>query len=292
MSQTQMPRTAAATRVTPEKWAAARAAVQEAGERFVDLILSVPDPSVPATKEWSVADTAAHAIAIVWNYTAAVAGGTKPFPIPDIRPYIPTTTFDTLHIQNAVQLGSYTERDPARLAERLRDSIAEILSGTADADPERLVPWLGGSRVPLAGVLAHVVNELLIHGRDIARAVGVPWRVPDDQAALFFDLFMVELARNGFGHLLDSDRPVPTGRIAIEFRSAYTTPVTMVLDDGEPSVEEPSGDCDVHVWFRPAALDLVLFRRIGYVRAALTGMVVWGRRPWLLRAFLRKVRLP
>jgi hypothetical protein len=38
---------------------------------------------------------------------------------------------------------------------------------------------------------------------------------------------------------------------------------------------------------------MVLFHRIGHLRAALTGsLLVWGRRPWLLPAFLRKVRLP
>jgi uncharacterized protein (TIGR03083 family) len=294
MPQTRMPRAAAATRVTPEKWAAVRAAVREAGERFADLILSVPDPSVLATKDWSVAETAAHVTGTAWNYTAGVAEGEQPLPIPEVRPHWLTTTVDTIHTDlNPVHLSSYPERDPARLAERLRASIAEILSTTADAAPERIITWLGGSRLPLAGVLAHMMNELLIHGQDIARAAGVPWRIADDQAALFFDLFLVEIIRNGYGRLLDDDRPVRPGRIAVEFRSAYTTPVTIVLDSGEVSVEEPSGDCDVRIRFRPAALNLVLFHRIGHVQAALTGsLVVWGRRPWLLPAFLRTVRLP
>ena len=33
--------------------------------------------------------------------------------------------------------------------------------------------WLGGARVPLAGMFAHMVNEMLIHGNDMARAVNV-----------------------------------------------------------------------------------------------------------------------
>jgi hypothetical protein len=37
----------------------------------------------------------------------------------------------------------------------------------------------------------------------------------------------------------------------------------------------------------------VLFHRITRSRAAMTGSLrVWGRRPWLLAPFLRKVRLP
>lgn len=290
----RLPRAAASSRVTPERWAAVRDAVHEAGDRFADLILSVPDPAALATKDWSVSETAAHVAGIAWNYTAMLADGERPLPIPDVRPYMPTTTVDTIHTDlNPVQLRSYTERDPARLAERLRASIAEIMRVTADADPERTISWLGGSRLPLAGVLAHMMNELLIHGWDIARAVGVPWRIANDQAALFFDLFLVEIIRRGYGRLLDDDRPVRPGRIAVEFRSAYTTPVSIVLDSGEASVAEPHGGSDVRIRFRPAALLLVLFHRTGHVRATLTGsLMAWGRRPWLLPAFLRKVRLP
>lgn len=293
MSKTGISR-AAATRITPEKWAAVRAALQESGDRFADLVQNAPNPSAPATQDWTVAETAAHATGIALNYTAMVATDGRPLPIPEVRPYLPVTTVDTIHKGlNRVQLESFTERDPVRLAERLRLAVGDILGATAGTDPERIVSWLGDSRLPIAGVLAHMVNELLIHGWDIAGAAGVPWSMPEEQAALFFDLFLIEIARNGYGHMLDDDRPVRPGRIAVEFRSAHTTPVTMVLDSGEATVEEVGTDCDVHIRFRPAALNMLLFHRIGHLRAALTGsLVVWGRRPWLLPAFLRKVRLP
>ncbi|WP_216216959.1 maleylpyruvate isomerase family mycothiol-dependent enzyme [Amycolatopsis aidingensis] len=292
--QTPTPRVAAATRVTPQRWAAARAAVQEAGDRFADLIRLAPDPAAMATKDWSIADTAAHVTGIAWNYPALFSETERPLPIPEVRPHMPTVTVDTIHTDlNPVQLRSFTERDPARLADRLRDAIADMLSTTAEADPGRVLGWLGGSQLPLAGLFAHMTNELLVHGWDIARAIGTPWRIPEEQAALFFDLFLVEIVRNGYGKLLDDDRPVRPGRIAVEFQSAYTSPATMVLDHGEASVVEPNGDRDIRIRFRPATLNLVLFRRIGHLRAAGSGaLTVWGRRPWLLPAFLRKVRMP
>ena len=294
MPKTRMPRAAAASRVTPEKWAEVRAALREIGDRFADLTLSVPDPSVLATKDWSVAETAAHVTGIAMNYTAMVDENGRPLPIPAVREHFPVTTVDTIRSGlNPAQLGGFTERDPVKLAGMLREAIADILDTTADTDPGRVIPWLGDSRLPIAGVLAHMTNELLIHGWDIARAVRVPWRIPDEQAALFFELFVVEVVRNGIGHLLDDDRPVHQGRIAVEFRSAHTTPVTMVLDHGVSTVEEAGGDCDVHVWFKPATLNLLRFHRIGYLRAVLSGsLMAWGRRPWLLSAFLRKVRMP
>lgn len=106
-------------------------------------------------------------------------------------------------------------------------------------------------------------------------------------------MFLIEIMRNGLGMLLDDDQPVRRGRIAVEFRSAYTRPVTVVVDTGQVFVEEPSSDNDVRVWFKPAALILVLFHYTTHSRAAMTGsLTVWGRRPWLLAPFLKKVRLP
>jgi mycothiol maleylpyruvate isomerase-like protein len=284
----------AATRVTPETWAAARAALRDSGDRFAELVTTVPDPSVLATKHWSVAETAAHVTGIAWNYTGMVAEEDRPLPIPQVREHFPVTTVDTIHTGlNPAQLRGYRERDVGRLAERLRGSVEEILDLTATTDPHRVVPWLGDSRLPIAGVLAHMTNELLIHGWDIARAARVPWHMPEDQAALFFDVFLVEIIRHGYGHLLDDDHPVHRGRIAVEFRSTHTVPVTFVLDNGVATAEEAGQAYDVRIRFRPSSMNMWLFHRIGTFRAALTGQLVpSGPRLWLLPAFLRKVRLP
>jgi hypothetical protein len=288
------PRIPGASRVTPERWLAVRAAVEDIGDRFSRMIADAPDPAVMATADWSVIETAVHVTGIAWCYTAMMAPVETPLPIEGIRDLVATTTVDNIHAGiNAAMLRCYPERDPDEVVLRLRESITEVLAITADADPERLVSWLGASNLPFAGMLAHLTNELLLHGQDIARALHVPWEIPQEYAALFFELFVVEIIRNGVGNVLDDDNKVRPGRIAVEFRSAYTDPVTLVLTDGEVSVEERGRDNDVRLWFQPAAMSLVLFHRIGRPRAALTGRLrVWGRRPWLLPAFLRKVRLP
>jgi hypothetical protein len=294
MRQTRTPGPTASTRVTPEKWAAVRTAVSDTTDRFAALLEATPDPSVPATEHWSAAETAAHVTGVIWNYTVLATDSTAPLPIPEAREHIRATTVDNLHTDlNPVSLRAYPERDMARLAERLRSSVAEILARTADAAPDGTIDWLGGSRLPLAGVLAHMMNEMHIHGRDIAQGVGAPWQIPDDEAGLFFDLFIVELVRHGTGILLDDPGPLRRGRIAVEFRSGHTVPATIVLDTGVVSAEEPSGDADVRIRFRPAALNLMLFHRTSMMRTAMSGTVVaYGRRPWLLPAFLRKVRMP
>jgi hypothetical protein len=282
-----------ATRITPAKWLAVRAALTDVCDRFVALVAGA-DPQAMATAEWTVMDTAVHVTAIVWLYTAKVVSDDTPLPIPSLREAILTTTVDNIHAGvNAQILRDYPEREPGAVLTRLRSATDELLRLTAGDDPTRTASWLGGSRLPLAGYMAHLTNELLVHGRDIARSVNAPWQLPDEYAALFFELFLVEIIRNGLGTLLDDDRPVRKGRIAVEFRSAYTIPVTLVLDTGRVHVEEPSRDNDVRVYFTPATMSLVLFHRITRSRAAMTGSLrVWGRRPWLLAPFLRKVRLP
>jgi hypothetical protein len=289
----QLSGASAATRITPGAWRAARAALTDAGDRFAALVAGA-EPEAMATAEWTVMDAAAHVTTIAWLYTAAMVSDDEPMPLPGMRESILATTVDNIHGALVTEMGhSYSERRPDAVLTRLLSCIDEIQRLTAEDDPARTGSWLGGSRLPLAGFVAHLTNELLVHGRDIALGVHAPWRIPPEDGARFFELFLIEILRNGVGVLLDDDKPVRPGRIAVEFRSAYTTPVTIVVTDGEVSVEEPSRHNDVRVYFEPAALSLVLFHRVTRTRAAMTGALrVWGRRPWLLVPFLQKVRLP
>ena len=200
---------------------------------------------------------------------------------------------DTVAGLNGTVLRHFTDRDPGTLGHRLRSDIDLILRLSADRDPDDPVAWLGGARVPVVGLLAHLTNELLIHGWDIARAGRVPWVIPPRDAGSFLEMFVVGLMRNGYGHLLDNDEPPRDRRIAVEFRSRYTSPVTLVLQHGRVTAEEPGPAPDVRLSFNPATLNLMMFGRISKLRAVLGGgLVVSGRRPWLLPTFLRTVRMP
>lgn len=278
--------------ITDERWTATRTALRTTAKRFLDLAEASDARTMAsmATADWSVADTVAHVGTIAAMYTGIVRFAEPA--IPAVEAQVLATSVDTVAELNARTLALRPERDPAVLVERLRTDIDDVLAATETADPAAAVAWLGDSRVPICGVLAHLVNELHIHGRDIARATRAPWHVPAADAALFFEVFFVELLRRDVGHLLDNDEPPSDRRIAVEFRSPHTTPVTVVLHQGRVTVEQP-GVADVRIFFDPPALNLMMFHRISKARAALTGKVrVWGRRPWLLPAFLRTVRCP
>ncbi|MEV6831451.1 maleylpyruvate isomerase N-terminal domain-containing protein [Amycolatopsis sp. NPDC051102] len=278
--------------MTVEQWESVRAALPEAGGRFADLLTGVPDPHQRSLGEWSIAETAAHVGMIALMYTAMIRGDGGPLPLPGLADPIDAVSVDSIAGLNALALELYPERNPLRLAERLRADIAEVLVVSADLDPGKPVWWLGGSRVPVAGVLAHLVNELLIHGLDIARAAGQPWRIPARLEAMFVELFLFGMVSGGTGHLLDDATPSPR-RIAVEFRSAYTRPAVLALQHGQLRLEKPDGTADVRLRFDPAVLVPMMFGRISKLRAVLLGGVrIGGPRPWLLPEFLRTVRMP
>jgi hypothetical protein len=69
--------------------------------------------------------------------------------------------------------------------------------------------------------------------------------------------------------------------------------VTIVVRNGRVTAEPAGQDADATVRFDPVGLNLMLFGRISRSRAVLTRkVVIGGRRPWLLPAFLRTVRAP
>lgn len=284
---------AAATRITPENWAAVRTAIKDVGDRFAAMILEAPADAM-ATADWTIMDTAAHVASLALIDTALVVSDDHPVPVPGADAVMKTTNVYNINDGlNTTLFHNYPERRPREVAACLSDSIGQMLELTADADPERTVGWLGESRLPLAGLFAHLVNEVLLHGRDVAAAARVPWSIPQEYIAMVIELFMFEIARNGVGTVLDGGKPIPPERIAVEFRSAYTRPITIAVHDGEVLAEEPSRDNDVRLYFQPLALDLVLFHRISRKRAVATGALrVWGRRPWLLFPFLEKIRMP
>jgi Mycothiol maleylpyruvate isomerase N-terminal domain len=278
--------------ITEENWTATRKYLQETADRFAGLLTAVPG-SGKATRHWTVAQTAAHVATLSRICEFLISGDAQPPPFRGVEELVRSTIVDTVDRFNETLLGQFSERDPRRLADLVRSDIDGILRASQDVDPATAVPWLGGSRVPLAGVLAHMLNELQIHGRDIARAGRAPWPVPAEEAAPFFELFLVGVTHYGYGRLLDGHGPIPKGRIAVEFRSGYTAPRTMVLTDGFVTVEKPGGATDVRLTFDPTSLNLMLFGRVGKPRAVLTRkVVIGGPRPWRLPAFLRIVRLP
>ena len=280
------------TSITNDQWVTTRAALRDSSRRFVELVAAA-DPAAMATVDWTVVDTVAHVVIIAWMDNTLVDPGVPGLPVPNFPEELASHTVDTVDRLNELCLSHYSERDPRLLTSRLEAEVERLLDATKDADPHLPVAWLGDSRVPIGGLLAHLVNEILIHGWDIARVAGLQWRMDGREAARFFDVFLAGVTRNGMGRLQEREGPVPDRRISVELRSRHAAPVVLVTEGKQFSLGKSGQNVDIRVYHDPGTLALMLFGRITRKRAVLHGKVlVLGRRPWLLPAFLRVVRFP
>jgi uncharacterized protein (TIGR03083 family) len=158
--------------ITDDQWTRARTAFREVGEKLARLVAEAPDPQAMATADWSVADVAAHVASLARLYTAMAGDGDAGRHFAGVDERIRATTVDTVFELNDAMMAQFPERDLGVLAGWLRSDLDQVLRTSEAAGPTQTVEWLGGARVPMAGLLSHLVNEMLLHGRDIARAAG------------------------------------------------------------------------------------------------------------------------
>ncbi|MEV0459907.1 maleylpyruvate isomerase N-terminal domain-containing protein [Catellatospora methionotrophica] len=278
--------------VDPAAWDLVSRALPQVTDRLIALASAHP-PQTRVTADWTIADTVAHLVSLMLLDAVLVGRADLDAHMPGALGLVAATNVDTVADTNHAVLAHFTGRDVPVLCEQLRWYADELVAAAATRDPAEQVGWLGGSRLTIAGLVAHMINELVVHGWDIARATRTPWPMDPLLAGQFFDLFLLGVTRGGYGALLDHGAPVRPGRIAVDFRSPYTTPAMLVLTDGAVTVEDPDPRADVRLAFDPPTLNLMLFGRVSKARAALTGKVrLGGRRPWLLPAFERTMHLP
>ncbi|MEH1026749.1 maleylpyruvate isomerase family mycothiol-dependent enzyme [Micromonospora profundi] len=274
-----------------DRWRLAHTALRAATDRFTDLVAAAPSPELMVTADWTVADTAAHVVSIAVLYVARLEDAEVPIPVPGLEDMLAVTNVDTVADVNTHVLAHFRERDPAVLLARLNAAVDGLLATTAD--PQSTVSWLGNARVTVGGLFAHLTNELLVHGWDIARALRRQWPMPDEHAALYWDLFMFDMLRDTYGVLLNTELPMPRHHVSVQFRSPYTTTTTLTLGDRRVWIAPADGPFDARVTFRPARFNLMMFGRISIAQAVLRrDVVIGGPRPWRLPAFLRVVHMP
>ncbi len=136
--------------------------------------------------------------------------------------------------------------------------------------------------MPMSSLVCHVLNELLVHGRDIATADGKPWPIERSHAGLVVNGFLFPAFANLGRSLVDQ-------KVAAGIRATYDIRVrgggraVLSFDDGDLTVSsEPSGPVDVHVSVDPVAFLLVGWGRTGQWGPIAKGkLLAWGRKPWL-----------
>jgi uncharacterized protein (TIGR03083 family) len=273
-------------------WQHARASLPIVMDRLAELVHDAPADAM-VTADWTVADTLAHLVAVAAMDVSLSRQTAPELPVPGIGELRLATTVDTVADMNDEILSHFTERRTPELVARLRADIDTLLEVTGQGDPAREVIWLGGARVWLPGLLAHLLNELNIHAWDIARGLRRPWHTDPQDATQFVDVFIAGVTERGYGNLLDRAGPVRPGRISVTFSSRVGEPVSFALTDGLITREPPHERPDVRLSYDPEVFNLMLFGRISHVGAVARGkLMLGGRRPWLLPAFRKVMRVP
>lgn len=121
------------------------------------------------------------------------------------------------------------------------------------------------------------LGELIVHGRDIARAVGADWPIEPAMVPLVY--VGLHQVLPGWVDPHGAAGHTATYQLKLRGSSVYVYEFTNGRLEVDPAQPRP---VDVHISADPVIALLTSYCRVGQVGPALTGKVlVWGRRPWL-----------
>jgi uncharacterized protein (TIGR03083 family) len=145
-------------------------------EQVCALLRSLPDTSTPTTDgTWTVGDTAAHMIGGAHTYAGYCRG----------EPSVVSSPAE-MKAMNAARLASVPTREGAALAELLAEAEGGYVRVAETLQPDDEVNWHFGLRIRADTSAGIRLVEHLVHGWDMASAVGREWPIPDDAAAAAF----------------------------------------------------------------------------------------------------------
>jgi uncharacterized protein (TIGR03083 family) len=260
----------------------ARAALAATSLRTTELLRSAGDGRTRAAGlQWTVGEVGAHMVVTLRAFTLAAAGRTD-----IVEPYIADTDHfpDRISGVTAGTLAIEPERDPAELAGLVAEATERFLSATADRSASEPVPtpWYGrGVTFSLATVTGVLLGEQLVHGHDIARTIGRPWRIADDDARL------VVCASTAMMPLAVDRRAAAKVEATYDIRVRGGPSFLVRVGRGTVVVEPARADrIDCHISADAVAFTLVAYGRVSQWGPIAKGkLMAWGRRPWLAFRF-------
>jgi uncharacterized protein (TIGR03083 family) len=262
--------------------AEARSTLATTTGRVADLLRCLPTSDVPIPKSvWTVREAAVHLVHMADVYTEIVTG--TPGPI---------SGFDVAAVarRNHDRNADIPETDPGKLADMLLEStgrFAEVTAGRPGTQMVRYVEFspLDIDLVTAAGIL---LGEIVIHGYDMAIAVGMPWPISSPEALLVLAGYapiigMVTDPETARGHSAGYD---------VEMRGGPRFTIRFV--DGEYRLEPPdSGPVDCSISADPVAFLMVATGRLSQWDAIALGLLsAGGARPELALGFTRLFAYP
>lgn len=244
-------------------------ALDDTAGRFAALVSSAPDTTVPVpgSPGWTVRDVAAHVATVTVRYCDGPEGRGVWTPTPDGVAGLNDEQIAALGTASAGELAARMQRDLAALRAQIE--------GYGDQMPT--FRFHGGEQIRADIALGILLGELVVHGHDVARALGRPWPIDPGYVAVIVE---------GLSPVLPGW--VRPGRIqgltaSFDVRLRGQASHVWAFRDGRLHVNPPrAGRIDVHISGDPAAMLLYIYAREPQWKLITTGrLAAWGRRPWL-----------
>ena len=153
-----------------------RTALTAVSARTASLVGSLTDTVVPVPgSTWTVREAAVHLALIGFRYAGMVHG--EPNQYPSLAPEECARRNDEIN-------ADIPESEPGKLAALMDEETKRLLDATAPCDDTQEVLFHCGNVMTIPHLVATALAEHLLHGYDMAVAVGQPWPIDAHQAAL------------------------------------------------------------------------------------------------------------
>lgn len=260
-------------------------ALRDAVGRSAGLLCRVGDGAVPVPGlRWTAAETAAHLVGELRDYTLALTRHTNGYLTHANRTQESPSQMGA--VVNARQLVDISERDMSRLADLLEEAARAYRQAAAAADETAAIPVANGLVLTPPTMTSLLLGEQVVHGLDIARATRTAWDIEERDAAL-----VVPGALSVAPQYL---RPSAlTVRASFELRIRGLNHYRMAVDHGSATVTGAGEKADCVITADPVAFLLVGFGRTSQWSPILRGkMRAGGRKPWLAMKFATLLTSP
>jgi mycothiol maleylpyruvate isomerase-like protein len=239
-----------------------------AQDRFDRLVRTADPQARPPGSAWTVQQVLAHVLTVAHRYQQYGRG----------LEFRRAVNFAEMHEINQAELKAVMAPVP-ELADQLRAVEAEMeaLFDRLPLNDRPEIPFHGGILVSDITGITNWLGELLIHGLDIARAVKVPWELPErDMLLVLRGMMQITPAALRAGVPHDTD-------ICVAITLPEARPYLIHVHHGIAETRElrPGDRPDAVLRLPASTLQQMLYGRMGPIAAVRNGLrIVGGRRPW------------